>query len=240
MNERADPQLRLRRFAQADEMFRILADEIAAQLRQGIVARGTASFVASGGTTPGALYDTLSERDLAWDKVFVTLSDERWVSPGSTDSNENLLRTRLLRGKAVSAHLVPFKTRDASPLDAEAGVDHAIASMPLPFDVTLLGMGDDGHTASLFPNAEGLSEALDLSSPALVRAIAPKNAAGSSQRMSLTLRAILASRLIVVLIRGQAKLATYIEAASGDDERAMPVRAVLHRATAPVETFWAP
>jgi 6-phosphogluconolactonase len=240
MSDRADPQPRLRRFAQADEMFRTLADEIAAQLRQGIVTRGAASFVASGGTTPGALYDTLSERDLAWDRVFVTLSDERWVSPGSTDSNENLLRTRLLRGKAALAHLVPLKTPAASPSEAEADVDRAIAAMPLPFDVTLLGMGDDGHTASLFPNAEGLSEALDLSSPALVRAITPKNAAGSSQRMSLTLRAILASRLIVILIRGEEKLAAYGAAVSGDDERAMPVRAILHRATAPVETFWAP
>ena len=240
MSERVDTRPRFRRFAQADEMFRTLADEIAALLRLGIETRGAASLVASGGTTPGALYDALCGCDLAWDRVFITLSDERWVSPDSPDSNEDLLRTRLLRGNAALAHLVPLKMAYASPKAAETHVDRAIAAMPRPFDATILGMGDDGHTASLIPGAEDLSEALDLSSPALVRAITSKNASGSNERMSLSLRAILASRLIVILIRGEDKLAAYDAAASGEDIRAMPIRAILHQATVPVETFWAP
>ncbi len=221
-------------------MFRDLADDIIARLGSGVAARGAASFVASGGTTPGTLFDTLAERDAPWDRVFVTLSDERWVPPTSDASNEKLIRTRLLRGKASAAHFVPMKTDHAHPRDAEITVSAAIAVMPLPFDITLLGMGDDGHTASMFPGSDGLEQALDTHSPLLVRGIHPANIEKTGERMSLTLRAILDSRLVVILIRGDAKLDTYRAALEGDDVRAMPIRAVLQQSATPVQVYWAP
>lgn len=221
-------------------MMQALADEIVSRLVAGVAARGAASMVASGGTTPGELYDILAERDAPWDRVSVTLSDERWVAPTSDASNEKLIRTRLLRGKAAGALLVPMKMPHETPRDAEAAVSEALAAMPRPFDATLLGMGADGHTASLFPRAEGLERALDRNSAALVRGIHPANLAQTGERMSLTLRAILNSRLVVILIRGDTKLATYREALSGDDVRAMPVRAVLQQSVTPVQVCWAP
>jgi 6-phosphogluconolactonase len=230
----------LRRFPKADEMIHTLRDETVQRLRAGVTANGKASLVASGGTTPGALFDALSASDAPWGNIWVTLSDERWVAPTEDGSNEKLVRTRLLRGKAAAAHLVPMKTADASPNAGEAKVSEAIAAMPLPFDVTLLGMGEDGHTASLFPHAKGLERALDVSDPAFARAVHTHNVAKTGERMSLTLRAILNSRWIVILIKGDAKLEAYHDAASGTDVLEAPVRAVLNQERAPVEVFWAP
>lgn len=230
----------LRTFATADEMIGNLADEIVAGLMAGVDARGAASFVVSGGTTPGPLFDTLAERDALWDHVYITLSDERWVPPTSDASNEKLIRTRLLHGKPFSAHFVPMKTDQVHPRDAEAVVSDWIAAMPRPFDITLLGMGDDGHTASMFPGSAGLDAALDTHSPLLVRGILQPDAAKTGERMSLTLRAILDSRLVIILIRGDAKLETYRAALAGDDVHAMPVRAVLQQSVTPVQVCWAP
>jgi 6-phosphogluconolactonase len=230
----------LRRFPDAADMYRDLADDIVARLTAGVAARGAASFVASGGTTPGDLFDILAERDAPWDRVFVTLSDERWVPPTADASNEKLIRSRLLRAKASGARLVPMKTDQAHPRDAETVVSAAISAMPRPFDVTLLGMGNDGHTASMFPGSDGLALALDTKSPLLVRGIHPANLDKTGERMSLTLRALLDSRLIVILIRGDTKLEAYRAALAGNDVHAMPVRAVLQQSAAPVQVYWAP
>jgi 6-phosphogluconolactonase len=231
---------KLRRFDTAEDMFRTLADEIVARLKQGVTERGTASLVCSGGTTPGALYDILSKRDAPWNKVVVTLSDERWVAPSEDGSNEKLVRTRLLVGKAAAARIVPMKTDDASPDDAEAKVGAAIAAIPRPFDVTLLGMGDDGHTASLYPHSQGLEKSLDVTDPALVRGVHTDHAVKTGERMTLTLRALLDSKWIVLLLKGEDKLRTYSEAAAGTDVQEMPVRVLLNQNKVPVQVFWAP
>jgi 6-phosphogluconolactonase len=231
---------KLRKFDTAEDMFRTLADAIVAQLKAGVAARGSASLVASGGTTPGALYDILSQRDAPWDKVSVTLSDERWVAPAEDGSNEKLVRARLLVGKAAPARMVPMKTDDASPGDAEAKVGAAIAAMPRPFDVTLLGMGDDGHTASLYPHSRGLDKSLDVNDPALVRGVHTDHAVKTGERMTLTLRALLNSKWIIILLKGDDKLKTYEAAAAGSDVQEMPVRVLLNQTSVPVQVFWAP
>ena len=104
----------------------------------------------------------------------------------------------------------------------------------------LLGMGDDGHTASLYPHSAGLDAALDLTRPNLVQAIHADSAAATGERMTFTLRAILDSKLIVILIRGEEKLATYRKAVSGTDIHEMPVRAVLNQTQTPVHVYWSP
>jgi 6-phosphogluconolactonase len=106
--------------------------------------------------------------------------------------------------------------------------------------VVVLGMGDDGHTASLFPHAAGLATALDITKTNLVRAVHAENAPTTGARMSLTLRAILDSQLIVLLIRGEAKRDAYRKAAAGADVLAAPVRAVLNQTRAPVRVYWSP
>jgi 6-phosphogluconolactonase len=231
---------RLRKFDTAEDMFRTLADEIVARLKQSVAERGAASLVCSGGTTPGTLYDILAQRDAPWGKVAITLSDERWVAPTEDGSNEKLVRERLLVGKAALARFVPMKTNDASPDSAEAIVGAAIASMPRPCDVTLLGMGDDGHTASLYPHSKGLDTSLDVNDPALVRGVHTDHAVKTGERMTLTLRALLDSKWIVILLKGDDKLKTYEAAASGSDVQEMPVRVLLNQSKVPVQTFWAP
>jgi 6-phosphogluconolactonase len=229
-----------REFANPREMFDTIADEIVARLATGVDEQGQASFVASGGTTPGTLYDLLSRRDAPWPQSSVTLSDERWVEPSSDRSNEKLVRTRLLVDKAASATLVPFKTPQPHAGEAEGEVHAALAAMPLPFDVTLLGMGSDGHTASLIPGAKGLERALDTRDPMLARAVHPPQLTEMGERITLTLRAILNSRLIVVLIKGDDKLAAYRDVMAGSDILAKPIRAVLQQSEVPVSVFWSP
>jgi 6-phosphogluconolactonase len=231
---------RLREFPDAKEMIASLADKIIARLETGVVERGAASMAVSGGTTPGALFDALSESDAPWDRVWITLSDERWIAPDQDGSNEHLARMRLLRGKAAAAHFVGLKTDDATPDAGAAKANAAIAAFPRPFDVMLLGMGDDGHTASLYPHAPELKAALDTRAPALVHAVHAQNAAATGDRMTLTLRAILDSRWIAVLIKGEEKKLTYRAAEAGNNIADMPVRAILGQRDIPVDVFWAP
>ena len=115
-----------------------------------------------------------------------------------------------------------------------------MAALPRPFAVTVLGMGTDLHTASLFPDAEGLAAALDLGDPALVRAVRPKAAAGSAERVTLTLRALLDSRLIVLLVTGEAKRAALERARRPGPVVEAPVRGVLFQDRVPVHIYWAP
>ena len=227
-----------RGFRNLDDLLTVLADEIVARLSDGVRKNGKASFVASGGTTPGALFDVLAGRKAPWKDVQVTLSDERWTEPTSERSNEHLVRTRLLVGEAAAATLVAMKTPAARARDAEGAIDDAIAKMPRPFDVVLLGMGTDGHTASLIPGSDGLARALDVDSPALVRAVDPPNVTHMGERMTLTLRALLDAKWIVVFIKGEGKLAAYKHALAGSDVLENPVRAVLQQRGVPVSIFW--
>jgi 6-phosphogluconolactonase len=227
-------------FADHEKMTAALLAEVAARLAQGIGSRRRASLIAAGGTTPLALYAELCRAELDWSKVDVSLTDERWISPSLDGSNEKLMRKHLFRERAASAHFVPFMTEHATPDEAEPSVHRALGEMERPFDVTLLGMGADGHMASLCPFADGLAAALDPSDPALVRAVRPRNLASAGERLSLSLRAILSSRAIVLVLRGAQKLGALREAQAGEDVLEMPVRAVLHQQTAPLQIFWAP
>jgi 6-phosphogluconolactonase len=227
-----------RDFSDFDAMIASLADEIVARLTRDVALRGHASMALSGGTTPGPLFDLLSRRNAPWNKVWITLSDERWIATDRDGSNEHLVRTRLLKDNAAKAHFVRLKTADAKASGGEAEANASITYIPRPFTVMLLGMGDDGHTASLFPHAPELTEALKTSDPALVRAVVAKGAAQTDERISLSLRAILDSEWIAVLLKGAAKRAAYEAAAAGNDVQEMPVRAVLHQQTAPVDIYW--
>ena len=222
-----------------DELARALAADIAQRLADAVATRGQASMVATGGSTPGPVYDALSRTAAPWDRVAVTLSDERWVSPDDPASNERLLRGRLLRDLAAEARLIPLKTPSTSPAEAAAEVDRTLNALARPFDVTLLGMGADGHVASLFPHAPELAAALDDDAP-LVCAVRRADAAGAAERLSLTRRALLDSRAIMVLIEGAEKLAIYRRARAGEDIEAMPIRMVLQQRRAPVQVWWAP
>lgn len=210
---------------------------VAELLRQGIAERKVASLAVSGGRSPIAFFDQLSRQILPWEKVSITLVDERWVPTSSEESNEHLVRQHLLRNAAASAQFVPLKTPAASPQLALAERESVINTMPWPLDIIVLGMGEDGHTASLFPGAENLSAALDVTRPALLTAIDPPHA--DHPRMSLTLRALLHTRCIVLLIQNSRKGPIYQQARDGADVAQLPIAGVLSQEKVRVEVFWA-
>ncbi len=216
-----------------------LALEISTRLADAAGARPRASLVATGGTTPGPLYDALSSMPAPWERVEVTLTDERWVEPENPASNEHLVRTRLLVDRAAAAEFVPLKSSDATPRDAEIAVDAALQTMPRPFDILILGMGDDGHICSLFPHAPELKVATDPDA-LLVCAVNRPEAAGAAERLSMTVPAVLGSRWIVLLIEGKAKLDLVARARQPGPIAEYPVRAVLGQTDTPVQVWWAP
>ena len=211
-----------------------LADDIAERLSRAVAERGAASLVVPGGSTPGLLFDALSTRELAWDRVAVTLSDERWADPPDPASNEHLVRTRLITNRAAKARLVGLKTAAASPSGGLQEVEARLSGLARPFDVMLLGMGADGHTASLFPASAALRASLG-GDPAVVQAV---QAAGATERITLALPTLLDSRLIALLVTGADKLATLRDAQAGGDPLVSPIRAVLDGARGPVRIYW--
>jgi 6-phosphogluconolactonase len=213
---------------------RALAEHVAGLLREDIVLRGAASLAVSGGSTPRGLFACLAVQPLPWDHVHITLVDERWVDADSPDSNEKLVRETLLQGAAATAHFTGMKSAHAT---ADAGLVEMrarLAKVPLPFTCVVLGMGNDGHTASWFPGAANLQQLLDAGSDQLLGTCDPITA--PHQRMTLTLPAILNAREIILHITGDEKRAVLARAA---DEH-YPVAAVTEQHENPVSIWWAP
>jgi 6-phosphogluconolactonase len=233
----SDPDFRA--FATAEELYATLAQEITARVNASVIQNLGASMVVPGGTTPGALFDVLARSAAPWANVEITLSDDRWTATASHRTNESMVRSRLLTGNVAKSLFVPLRTKAAHARFAEADLNAAIAAMRRPFDVTVLGMGLDGHIASLLPGAAELDRALDRNDTALACAIHPGDPA-LGERITLTLRALLDSRQIVLLLRGPAKRDAYRWALTGVDAREAPVRAILHQRQTPVSIYWAP
>jgi 6-phosphogluconolactonase len=226
------------RYPDLDTLSQQLAAGIAADLAAAIEARGMASLVVSGGRSPVKLFERLRTLAIDWGRVCVALADERWVDPADPASNERLVRDVLLRDAAAAARFTGLKNGCATP---DLGADLAWSTfngVPRPFDVLVLGMGDDGHTASLFPDSPNLELALDEAAAAgctgMRSPIAPE------ARLSLNLGALLDSRRIVILITGESKWRTYIAALQPGAVERMPVRAVLRQRRTPVEVIWSP
>lgn len=220
-------------FASTDELDRALARHIAARLRGDIQAHGRAGLAVSGGSTPTGMFGQLSRCQLDWAKVWLTLVDERRVATDSADSNELLVRRKLLQNHATAAHFVSMATAcDGSP-GSLAELERQIAALPKPLTVVVLGMGSDGHTASWFPGADNLGALLNPDGEAEVAITNPVTAPHS--RITLTLPAVLNSREIVVHITGEDKKAL-LERAGGN----YPVSAIITQDLTPATIWWAP
>lgn len=226
------------RFPDSLALAHALSGELKVDLEEAMAARGQASLVVSGGRTPVKLFEQLRTEALDWSKAWVTLSDERWVETASPASNEKLVREALLTGPAAAAHFVGLKNPAPAP---EAGADwatRALTRVPHPFDVVLLGMGEDGHTASLFPGSLALNKALDRSSPP--GCIAINSLTAPHARLSLNLAALLDTRRVILHIEGESKWRVYQRAKAPGPVAELPVRAFLHQKEVPVDVYWAP
>jgi 6-phosphogluconolactonase len=203
-----------------------LANTIAGQLADFLRRDGKATLSVPGGTTPGPIFDTLSGVDLDWANVAVVLNDERWVPESSDRSNTRLLRQRLIRGRAALARLVPLYLPAERPEDVLEALEDGLRPV-LPISVLLLGMGTDMHTASLFPGADRLDEALSATAPLLL----PMRAeAAGEPRITLTAPVLRGAFHTHILITGAEKRAA-LERAQTLPPHEAPVRAVLDNAT---------
>lgn len=215
-----------------------LAEHIANALRAAIAARGQASLAVSGGKSPIPLFEALREQDLDWSKVSVVLVDERVVPRDHTDSNTALVARHLLQGRAAAARFLLFfrelaPTFNAEVLDALVrDAAERIATLPWPLDVAVLGMGEDAHTASLFPGAPGYARAI--ASDQRLAWVVPDTAPHA--RISFTLSALLAARELVLSITGESKLAVYRRAAQKADE-ALPISLVINQTQTPLSVW---
>jgi len=224
-----------RDFADRAQLAEALAAAVAADLKAGAEARGAASLAISGGTTPAAFFEALAARDdVPWDKVTVTLVDERWVDAGSDRSNARLVAAKLLQGRAAAARFVPLYQGGVQPDAGAAGA--AQRAVPYPLDAAVLGMGNDGHTASFFPGGDHLAEALTGEGPV----VAMRAPGAGEPRVTLTLPVLLAARALYLHIEGEEKATTLARALADGPVEDMPVRALLRATAAPLTIYWCP
>ncbi|WP_044875159.1 6-phosphogluconolactonase [Pseudomonas sp. LFM046] len=211
-----------------------LAITVANALRAAIDTRGSAVLVVSGGRSPVAFFERLCGQTLDWSKVTISLADERFVPVSHADSNEGLVRVHLLKGEAASARFLGLYQSAPNLEEAARLADAALAELGV-IDVLVLGMGEDGHTASLFPGSPNLEKAL--SATCSQRCLPMQAPSVPRQRLSLTLPVLAGAHLTLLAVQGLAKLATLADALAGDDVAAMPIRAFLRR---PLEIHWCP
>lgn len=223
-------------FDSRDEAAIAAAEKVAGLIERRLAAQEAASLVVPGGTTPARCFEALSAADLDWSAVSVILSDERWVAPDSEDSNEKLVRDTLFKGRAASASLLSVFDAESTPAARAESLTDEIRSLPFPFACSLLGMGEDGHFASLFPDADNLETGLDTESATLCLPVS--TTASPHPRLSLSLSALSRSDEIVLLVFGQAKL-DVLEAAKVPGNE-LPVAHLLRQKRAPVNIYWAP
>lgn len=224
-------------FSSRDALTEKLVLQVSDYLRRDIKENGLASLAVSGGRTPIAFFQAMSLVELDWSKVTITLVDERWVEPTDEASNERLVRENLLQHAASDATFIAHKTQASSPFDAIDDLNEQLKALPELFSVVILGMGEDGHTASFFPGAETLSKCIDPNTELNCFATTPLTA--PHDRMTLTLPRVLKSRWLVLHLTGDAKLPVLEQAQQGTDTNEMPVRTVLNQTQTPLSVYFA-
>ena len=212
-----------------------LARSISEILIDAINKSGRASLAVSGGSTPKPLFEELSFINLDWSRVDLTLVDDRWVDSDHKDSNELLVKTHFIKNKAARVNFVPLKNDAQSAKEGVPLSEEALKNIVMPFDIIILGMGTDGHTASLFPCSDELPVGMDLNTMSNLVAITPKTA--PYDRISLTAKSIFDAKKVILHLNGSAKLHTLEEAMNLSDSSQMPIYAFLENG---LDIFWSP
>lgn len=230
-------RVHLHSFETQSDLLDALSASIMCDLQNAIEEKGSAVLLVSGGSTPKPLFERLRQSDIDWGRVRIGVCDERWVSPDHEESNEKLVKTHLIRDHAINAQFVGMYREGLSADDAEKECDKTFRTSLWPYDVAILGMGDDAHIASLFPFNVKLPLAFDEHNDLLCIAITPQSA--PHQRMSLTLTALMQAKHLYLHFEGEKKRAVFEEAMREGDRDAMPVRSVLHQDINDIEVYYA-
>ncbi|MCF4097443.1 6-phosphogluconolactonase [Maritalea mediterranea] len=226
------------KFNGKDQLARALAYRVATELKRDIEAAGKASMLVSGGSTPKAFFEALSEEELDWTRVTISLVDERWVPPSSDRSNAKLVGEHLLQNKANGAAFMPLYIDGVSAQEGAKALGEQFAGVHKPFTVVILGMGTDGHTASFFPEGDQLAEAIDMKNPNTFAAIEAPGA--GEPRITFTLPQLLQSSFLALHIEGDEKRDVLKKALGEGETEEMPIRAVLRQTMKEVNIFWCP
>ena len=224
-------------FKTKESLVLALCSKIISILEDSIKKNKKASLLVSGGSTPKALFEKLSNIDIAWDKVTIALVDERWIDSKNKDSNALLVKENLMQNYASKASFIGMYLESYEANECDEKCSEIYLKKLYPFDVIILGMGTDAHTASLFPENKRLDEAYDLNNKNLCISIKPDTA--PYDRMSLTLNAILSAKNIILHIEGEEKLNVYNEAVSLNDKYKMPISSVLNQEMKDIEVYHA-
>lgn len=222
------PSMDIKLFKDKAALVKAATTHLSTVLADALEARGRASAMLSGGSSPKPIYEALANTPLAWNGVGISLVDERWVPSGATGSNADFIQDCFADTPAESAFFVPLYNDAKSPTAGLAAAEQALALIAQPFDLCVLGMGMDGHTASWFPNSGGLGAALDMENTdtlAAIDATGCEVAGEHTDRITLTLSAVAASRNIILLLPSAEKLSVFKAAAKKDIFEA-PVKAL--------------
>jgi 6-phosphogluconolactonase len=229
------------KFEHAETMLEALYQQIVEDLERALQLRGSATLLLSGGSTPAPLYRRLSKASLDWTRVQIALVDERWVEADNLASNERLLRESMLINKAAQAQFTGMKNSASSPSNGAMECNLRYADLPLPHTVCLLGMGPDGHTASLFPGAQGLDAALQSHQHcAPILAIRSGVTGDLVERMTMTPWSILQSERLVLLITGADKWEVLQQARQESGNQSMPISHFTSQQAPALEVYWSP
>jgi 6-phosphogluconolactonase len=224
-------------FSNPDDLAETLAAQVSEALKQHLHSGGAATLAVSGGSTPVKFFESLAKMPLDWKHVTITLVDDRWVPDSSRRSNAALVRRHLLRHAAAEAQFLPLVTTDETPEAGRDAVEVAIAALSMPLTAVILGLGTDGHTASLFPDGDRLAEAMAPQAGRLVETM--HSAAADEPRITLTLPVLLQAQHVFLHIEGETKRHVLEAAARPGPAEAMPIRAILRRDPPPA-IYWCP
>ncbi len=227
----------LNNFDSREQLDESLADNISKILESAITLKGKASIAVSGGSTPKGFFKALSNKSIDWKKVTITLADERWVDINSDDSNTRLVHENLLVNKAASAKFFHLKQGDELCEETLADLNLAANNALLPLDVVILGMGEDGHTASLFPCSDEIKQGLDVTNINALMKVQPKTA--PHQRITFSFSALKESKNVFLHVCGDNKKQVLDQALSTHDIFEMPIRAFLHSDVIDTQIYWA-
>lgn len=223
-------------FEQRQLLDESLADNVANILATAVKLKGKASIAVSGGSTPKGFFKALSKKALPWHAITITLADERWVDIDSSDSNTKLVHENLLQNEALKAKFFHLKQGKELTPETLSDLNVAAEQQLLPLDVLILGMGEDGHTASLFPCSDEIEQCLSSDNVALMKVV-PKTA--PHQRITFSFAALAQSKNTILHISGNSKKQVLATAIAGQKVQEMPIRAFLHADDINTQIYWA-
>ena len=222
-------------FKSKESLVESLSKKIISSLSDAIEKKGFATLVLSGGSTPKKLLNRLSNTSFEWEKVRVTLVDDRWVDATSEKSNEKLVRDNFLINKAKEARFFHLKTDGKFAKDSVTTLCVTMEKLSHQLDVVVLGMGLDGHTASFFPHAKELTHALNTDDLvcATTATVEPK------ERITLSRSYLLSAQNLILHIEGKEKKEVFLKASKSDHVSNMPIISMMQQKTPLLEVYYA-